>query len=323
MPLSFLALAKISQTTQHEVRVSGRNNRPGSDHGADEESLTPVVTDEDNEADTTTINIDNDDIVVSSGCRSTLASSTTFTDSPLFLQQDLTNLAITSYSKRPRMIIHHFDGPNFISEDRSNYDNFHVTQKSVTVLVVLESDVDISTLTSALVVTPGRNAKITITVNQHRSMLDPKLVTPAESIGCHEVVNCVRVFLQDQQRRGLTVVKAEVTIPGDFEDWFIQPVRHASSSASCRYLAARLSSPFRISYVAGTSSNHTQGAILTSYLLHKLQRAPAAKRGTVGSMLPQHYGLPAASSTAESRASAASSSSSSTNTYSWPSSEQW
>jgi hypothetical protein len=205
------------------------------------------------------------------------------------------------------------------------------------VVVILDSGVDVSTLSHALVVTPGRHAKITVTVNRHPGMLDPLLVTPTESIDCHEVVNCIRVYLQDRQRRGLTVAKAEVTIPGDFEDMFVQPVRQASSSDSCRYRAARVSSPFRISYVAGTSNNHTQGVVLTSYLLYKLKRARnpnsavpcrsrTVRRETVDSMLTQHHcdlpatRPPAASSTPASLSNEASRRS--THRYSLPPSQR-
>ncbi|KAI2512882.1 hypothetical protein MHU86_1428 [Fragilaria crotonensis] len=156
------------------------------------------------------------------------------------------------------MIINYFDGPNFVKQHSANDndddndddddDDLLLTYKSVTVLVVLDSGVAVSTQSHALVVTPGRHAKITVTVNHHPGTLDPLLVTPVESIDCHEVVKCIRVYLQDRQRRGLTVAKAEITIPGDFEDMFVQPVRQANSSASCRCRAARVSSPFRISY---------------------------------------------------------------------------
>ena len=168
------------------------------------------------------------------------------------------------------MIIYSYPGSNFMSHQHSSSNSdHHITQKSTTVMVILESGMDIGTLTHRLDVQPGKSAKISLSINQHRFMLDPELITPQESCENDAIINCARVFLQEHQRKGMHVLKCEATIAGDFEDSFVQPEAQ-SRSGNCRYKAVSSYSPFWIANVGGNHNNHTQGIVLTSYLLHKL-----------------------------------------------------
>lgn len=171
------------------------------------------------------------------------------------------------------MIIRTFPGPTLVIHQHSaDSDGFQVARKSTTVMIFLDSGVDISTLTHRLDIQQGKNAKIRISIEQHRFMMDAKLITPEESRDNEEVLNCTRAFLQDQQRKGLHVLKSEITIAGDFDDTFVQPVWH-SKPARWGWKAAGSDSPFRISYVMGNHNNHTQGVVLTAYVMHSLNKA--------------------------------------------------
>jgi hypothetical protein len=169
------------------------------------------------------------------------------------------------------MFVDSFSEPNFVA-DAHDGGTLQLTQKSVDIFVWLKSGMDTSTLKHRIVIVPRKHAKLFVEVKQHPNMLDPFLLTPVESAGCEEFINCVRVYLQEQQRRGGHIIKAEATINGDFEEGLVQPMMQAPGGP-CRYKAMPSNlSPFRISNVGGTNPNHSQGVVLTTLLLCKLHR---------------------------------------------------
>lgn len=191
------------------------------------------------------------------------------------------------------MIIHTFPGPNFITQQLSSArdnDGHFITQESTTIMVVLESGMDIGSLEHKLDVQPGKGANLTLSLEQHPYMLDATMITPDESCEHEEVLNCTRRFLQEKRRKGGNILKCEATIRGDFEDRFVQPVKQGGSQ-QCAYMAVAARNPFRIANVMGDSPDHVQGIVLTTYLLHKLHR------GTVSAMMNKpKYTMPTARS---------------------------
>ena len=121
-------------------------------------------------------------------------------------------------------------------------------------------------------------------------MMAAEYITPNESCENEEILNCVRVFLQEQKRKCQHILKAEATVPGDFEDCFVQPVAMTERGAHCKYEAVTEESPFRISNVFGNENNHTQGIVLSTFILHKLNK------DTLGAMQKVKYDLPVARS---------------------------
>jgi hypothetical protein len=184
-----------------------------------------------------------------------------------------------------QMFVDSFSGPNFVT-DVHDGGALHLTQKSVGIMVGLHSGMDISTLKHSITIVPKKYAKITVEVKEHPNMLDPFLRAPVEYAGCDEVIACFRVFLQERQRKGRHIFKTEAIINGDFEEGLVQPTMQAPGGP-CRYKAmpAQLS-PFRISNVGGTNANHSQGVVLTTFLLCKLHR------DTINALRAPEYAMP-------------------------------
>jgi hypothetical protein len=153
------------------------------------------------------------------------------------------------------MIIRSLNGPNFVSHHKSNGSKV-VTQASTMIFVVLESGMDINSLTHRLDIIPGKRAKISLSIEQHQYMRDAEYVTPNELCENEEILNCMRVFLQEQTRKNQHIVKSELIVEGDFEDCFVQPVVVEKGQKS-RYEAVSEETPFRISNVYGSENNHT------------------------------------------------------------------
>lgn len=201
------------------------------------------------------------------------------------VQQAVARLSLADNKPSTRMFVDSFSGPNFVT-DAHDGGVLQLTQKSVGIFVFLESGMDISTLKHKVVIVPKKHAKIFVEVKQHLNMLDPFLLTPVESAGCEEFVNCVRAYLQERQRKGGHIIKAEATINGDFEEGLVQPIMQAPGGP-CRYKAMPSNlSPFRISNVGGTSPNHSQGVVLTTLLLCKLHR------DTINALRTPEYAMP-------------------------------
>ena len=154
------------------------------------------------------------------------------------------------------------------------------------VFVVLESGMDINSLTHRLDITPGKRAKISVSIEQHMFMREADYVTPTELCNNEEILNCMRVFLQEETRKNRHILKSELIVEGNFEDYFVQPVVVAKGQLS-RYEAVSEETPFRISNIFGSEPNHTQGVLLTTYILHKLHK------DTLGSLQKGTYSMPA------------------------------
>ena len=154
------------------------------------------------------------------------------------------------------------------------------------IFVVLESGMDINSLTHRLDITPGKRAKISVSIEQHMFMREADYVTPTELCNNEEILNCMRVFLQEETRKNRHILKSELIVEGNFEDYFVQPVVVAKGQQS-RYEAVSEETPFRISNIFGSEANHTQGVLLTTYILHKLHK------DTLGSLQKGTYSMPA------------------------------
>ncbi|KAI2493258.1 hypothetical protein MHU86_21295 [Fragilaria crotonensis] len=267
-----LALANVDLPARNEDRVRGHGERPGSDHGQDSE---------DNDLSLASIGDREDEEQESLGDNEGDNNSTGTNHSDIL---DLNNLQISATSTVAKMFIDSFPGPNFVTESL-NGGFIQVTQKSLGILVYLQSGVDVSSIEHKITVVSKKYAKLSLTVKQHEHMMNPLLITPIQS-NFQPVISCKRLYLQARLRRGSNIIKGEKMFAGDFQDGFVQPSGQ-NCEGECEYRAVNSSvSPFRIANVGSSNGNHLQGVVLETYLLYKLEE------GTIGALQAPEYRMP-------------------------------